>query len=49
MTARIAPRELLVLVALSLAAISGQAVKTMADQHFKQVLWKLGLLCNAVV
>ena len=25
--------------ALSLAAISGQAVKTMADQHFKQVLW----------
>lgn len=25
--------------ALSLAAISGQAVKTMADQHFKQALW----------
>ncbi|EFB2825930.1 PTS-dependent dihydroxyacetone kinase operon transcriptional regulator DhaR [Escherichia coli] len=26
--------------ALSLAAISGQAVKTIADQHFKQALWK---------
>ncbi|WP_059216615.1 sigma 54-interacting transcriptional regulator [Escherichia albertii] len=25
--------------ALSLAAISGQPVKTMADQHFKQALW----------
>ena len=35
--------------ALSLAAISGQAVKTMADQHFKQATLELGLLCNAVV